>query len=56
MIGKEKKKRKKKGAEKAEYKNTKHVPNFFFFHQSFKTCSILTPDIRKQPQTSLGSI
>ena len=26
------------------------------FHQSFKKCSILTPDIRKQPQTSLGSI
>ena len=21
------------------------------FHQSFKKCSILTPDIRKQPQT-----
>ena len=26
------------------------------FHQSFKQCSILTPDIRKQPQTSLESI
>ena len=24
------------------------------FHQSFKKCSILTPDIRKQPQTSLN--
>ena len=24
-----------------------------YFHQSFKKCSILTPDIRKQPQTSL---
>ena len=27
-----------------------------YFHQSFKKCSILTPDIRKQPQTSLKSI
>ena len=26
------------------------------FHQSFKKCSILTPDIRKQPQTSLELI
>ena len=26
------------------------------FYQSFKKCSILTPDIRKQPQTSLESI
>ena len=26
------------------------------FHQSFKKYSILTPDIRKQPQTSLESI
>ena len=26
------------------------------FHQFFKKCSILTPDIRKQPQTSLESI
>ena len=23
------------------------------FHQSFKKCSILTPDIRKQPHASL---
>ena len=26
------------------------------FHQSFKKCGILTPDIKKQPQTSLESI
>ena len=26
------------------------------FHKSFKKCSIPTPDIRKQPQTSLESI
>ena len=26
------------------------------FHLSFKNCSMLTPDIRKQPQTSLDSI
>ena len=26
------------------------------FHQSFKKCSILTPDIKNQPQPSLESI
>ena len=26
------------------------------FHQSFKKCSILTPDNRKQPQTSLDQV
>ena len=26
------------------------------FYQSFEKCSILTPDIRKQPQTSLESL
>ena len=26
------------------------------FHQSFEKCSILTPDIIKQPQTSLESL
>ena len=26
------------------------------FHLSFKNCSMLTPDVRKQPQTSLDSI